>query len=43
MSGRRRQRLLQQFVTGIDQMSKTSIEFRAIGPSSGDDTRLTRQ
>jgi Outer membrane efflux protein len=43
MSDRRRQRLLQQFVHGIDQMSKTSIEFRAIGPSSGDDTKLTRQ
>lgn len=43
LSPRKRQRLLQQFVTGIDQMSRTSIEFRAIGPSSGDETRLMRQ
>lgn len=43
MSDRRRQRLLQQFVTGIDQMSKTSIEFKAIGGSSGNDDALTRQ
>lgn len=43
LSVRRRQRLLQQFVTGIDQMSTTLLEFHAIGPSSGDDTRLMRQ
>ena len=41
MSDRHRQRLLQQFVTGIDQMSKTSIEFKALDPKSGDDNRLT--
>ena len=43
MSSRRRQQLLQQFLTGIDQMSKASIEFRAIGPSSGDETRFLKQ
>jgi hypothetical protein len=41
MSDRRRQRLLHQFVTGIDQMSKTSIEFKAVSGSSGDDNALT--
>jgi hypothetical protein len=43
MSDRRRQRVLQQFVTGIDLMSNTSLEFRAAGPSSGNETQLTRQ
>jgi len=42
MSDRRRHRLLQQFLAGIDQMSRTSIEFRAIGPSSEDDTMTRR-
>jgi hypothetical protein len=43
ISVRRRQRLLQQLVHGIDAMSKTTLEFKAIGPGPQDETRLTRQ
>ena len=34
LSSRHRERLLQQLVTGIDLMSKTTVEFLAVGPKS---------
>ncbi|HEY6253210.1 MAG TPA: vWA domain-containing protein [Candidatus Angelobacter sp.] len=37
LSSRRRQRLLHQFITGIDHMSRSVMEFKAISPSSEDD------
>ena len=43
MSHRRRQQLMFQVIGGIDQLSKTSMEFKAIGPSPRDEIRLARQ
>lgn len=43
LSTQRRMRLLQLLVSGIDHLSKTSMEFKVIGPASQDATELTKQ